>query len=50
MLREPEKRVRVIEENEFAELLKACDNPALKALLEVGYRQAMDLIAKAQSA
>jgi integrase len=41
MLREPEKQVRVIEEKEFAALLKACDNPALKALLEVGYRQGL---------
>ena len=30
-----------MEEKEFAELLKACDNPALKTLLEVGYRQGL---------
>jgi integrase len=41
MLPEPENRVRVVEENEFAELLKACDNPTLKALLEVAYRQGL---------
>lgn len=41
MLREPEKRVRVVVENEFAELLKVCDNPTLKALLEVAYRQGL---------
>jgi hypothetical protein len=34
-------RAREIEENEFAERLKACDNPAVKALLEVGYRQGL---------
>ncbi|MCX5653331.1 MAG: hypothetical protein NTY65_01570 [Planctomycetota bacterium] len=41
MLREPEKRMLVIEENEFAQQVKACDNPTLKALLEVGYRQGL---------
>jgi len=41
MLREPEDRIRAIEENEFAERLEACDNPPLKALPQVGYRQGL---------
>jgi len=41
MLPEPERRVRGVEENEFAQLLKVCDNAALKALLEVAYRQGL---------
>jgi integrase len=34
-------RVRVVEENEFAQLLKVCDNPTLKTLLEVACRQGL---------
>jgi hypothetical protein len=41
MLPEPERRVRGVEENEFAQLLKVCDNAASKALLEVAYRQGL---------
>jgi integrase len=41
MLREPEKQVRVVEENEFARLVKVCENPTLAAMLEVAYRQGL---------
>ena len=41
MLPEPEKQVRVVEENEFAKLVEACENPSLKALLVVAYRQGL---------
>jgi len=41
MLREPEKQVRVVEETEFAKLTKACDNPAVRCLLTVAYRQGL---------
>lgn len=41
MRRESEKRVRAVEENEFAQVLKVCDNPSLKALLEVACRQGL---------
>jgi len=41
MLREPEKQVRVVEEPEFDKLLGVCENPALRALLVVGYRQGL---------
>ena len=41
MLPEAEKQVRVVEENEFAKLLEACENPSLRALLVVGYRQGL---------
>ena len=41
LLREPEKRVRVIEEAEFAKLLKVCTNEAFKALLIVAYREGL---------
>jgi integrase len=41
MLREPEKQVRVVEEGEFAKLVKACKNPALRCLLVVAYRQGL---------
>jgi len=41
MLPEPEKQVRVVEEKEFAQVLKVCENPALKALLVVAYRQGL---------
>ncbi|MCX5675175.1 MAG: hypothetical protein NTX87_09210 [Planctomycetota bacterium] len=30
-----------MEENEFAQVLKVCDNPTLKVLLEVAYRQGL---------
>jgi len=41
MLSEPEKQVRVVEQAEFDKLLGVCKNPALKALLVVGYRQGL---------
>lgn len=41
LLREPEKRVRVIEEAEFAKLLARCEYPAFKGLLIVAYRQGL---------
>ena len=41
MLPEAEKKVRVVEEAEFDRLLKACENPDLKALLVVAYRQGL---------
>ncbi|MBL7140359.1 MAG: hypothetical protein ISS74_05550 [Planctomycetes bacterium] len=60
MLPEPEKQVRVVEENEFAKLLEACENPSLRGLLAVEkhysgdvspvYRQAMDRIAGVKTA
>jgi len=37
----PEKPVRVVEENEFARLAAACENPALRCLLLVAYRQGL---------
>ncbi len=41
MLPDPEKQVRVVEENEFAKLLEACENPCLRPLLVVAYRQGL---------
>jgi integrase len=41
MLPEPEKQVRVVQENEFAKLLEACENPSLRPLLIVAYRQGL---------
>jgi integrase len=38
MVREPEKEVRVVEEDEFAKLLTTCPNPTFRALLVVAYR------------
>lgn len=38
MLREPEKEVRVVEQEEFGKLLAACENPTFRALLVVAYR------------
>ncbi len=40
-LQEPEKVVRVVEEEEFAKLLAACQHPMFKSLLIVGYRQGL---------
>jgi len=40
-LKEPEKFVRVVEEDEFAELLTQCKNPDYRALLTVAYRQGL---------
>ena len=41
MLREPEKRIRVIEAEEFAALLEACRDPVFQALIIVAYRQGL---------
>ena len=41
MLREPEKVVRVVEEDEFIKLCNACENPLFVALLVVAYRQGL---------
>jgi len=41
MLREPEKQMRGVEETEFAKLTKACDNPSVRCLLTVAYRQGL---------
>ena len=41
MIREPEKSVRVVEEQEFVKLLSACENPTYRGLLVVGYRQGL---------
>ena len=38
MVREPEKEVRVVEEEEFGKLLAMCENPTFRALLVVAYR------------
>ncbi|MDP6545768.1 MAG: tyrosine-type recombinase/integrase [Phycisphaerae bacterium] len=40
-LKVPEKVVRIIEKDEFAELLTQCKNPDYRALLIVGYRQGL---------
>ncbi len=36
-MREPEKRIRVVEPAEFRKLLDACDDPGFRVLLIVGY-------------
>lgn len=41
MLREPEKQVRVVEQEEFAKLLKVCRDPSFRAFMIVGYRQGL---------
>ncbi|MDM8008617.1 MAG: tyrosine-type recombinase/integrase [Phycisphaerae bacterium] len=41
MLREPEKRIRVVEPAEFEKLLNACKLPELRVLLTVAYRQGL---------
>lgn len=41
LLRVPDKVVRVVEEAEFAALVKATEIPGLQALLTVGYRQGL---------
>ncbi len=41
MLREPDRVVRVVEEQEFSKLLTACDYPVFKGLLIVAYRQGL---------
>ena len=41
MLREPEKVVRVIEEDEFGRIVQACNIPGFAAMLRAGYRQGM---------
>jgi len=41
LMREPQKVVRVIEEAEFGKLQAVCQNPALRALLTVAYRQGL---------
>ncbi len=40
-LREPEKRIRVIEPEEFKKLLEACPDPVFRVLLIVGYHQGL---------
>ncbi len=40
-LREPEKRIRVIEPEEFQRLLDACPDPTFRVLLIVGYYQGL---------
>ena len=41
MVREPDKVVRVVEEEEFAKLLGACEDPTFRVLLTVAYRQGL---------
>jgi len=40
-LREPDKRIRVIEPAEFTKLLEKCEDPTLRVLLLVAYRQGL---------
>ena len=41
MVTEPEKAVRVIEEDEFDRIVRVCDIPGFASLLTVGYRQGL---------
>jgi len=41
MIKEPEKVVRVVEEEEFAKLIAACDDSGFRAFMVVGYRQGL---------
>jgi integrase len=41
LLREPEKRIRVIEPAEFIKLLEACEDPVFRVFLIVGYHQGL---------
>ena len=41
MVREPEKSIRVLEEDEFAKLKNACEYPVFRALIEVAFRQGL---------
>lgn len=40
-MREPEKRIRVIEPEEFQRILESCNDPIFRVLLKVGYLQGL---------